>query len=192
MRLIYSGKTKEFTPELEEKITGKLAKLSKLIEQRGEREAHVTHCMERHLHKVELIVNFYDHALVAEGMDADLETALCEAAEKLESNALKARNRWRDTHRDSKSVRSSKENWDQGPGNGEPEATAPIARRNGTSPRKAKVFRVNYDEGRKPMTLEEALLEIEKDDYVVYRDADKNCLSVLLRRSDGNYDLIES
>jgi len=192
MRLIYSGKTKEFTPELEEKITGKLAKLSKLLEQRGEREAHVTHCMERHLHKVELVVNFYDHALVAEGLDTDLETALCDAAEKLESKALKARNRWRDTHRDSKSVRSSKENWDQGSANAEPEAAAPIAGRNGTSPRKAKVFRVNYDEGRKPMTLEEALLEIEKDDYVVYRDAVKNCLSVLLRRSDGNYDLIES
>jgi putative sigma-54 modulation protein len=194
MRLIYSGKTKEFTPELEEKITGKLAKLSKLLEQRGEREAHVTHCMERHLHKVELIVNFYDHALVAEGIDADLEIALCDAAEKLEGKALKARNRWRDTHRDSKSVRSSKENWDQGPVNGEPqtETTSPNGARNGAGARKAKVFRVNYDEGRKPMTLEEALLEIEKDDYVVYRDADRNCLSVLLRRSDGNYDLIES
>jgi putative sigma-54 modulation protein len=191
MRLIYSGKTKEFTPELEEKITGKLAKLSKLLEQRGEREAHVTHCMERHLHKVELIVNFYDHSLVAEGVDADLEIALCDAAEKLESKALKARNRWRDTHRDSKSVRSSKENWDQGQ-SGEPPTDLPVAGRNGASGRKAKVFLVNYDEGRKPMTLEEALLEIEKDDYVVYRDADRNCLSVLLRRSDGNYDLIES
>ena len=36
MRLIYSGKTKDFTPQLEEKISGKLAKLSKLLEQRGE------------------------------------------------------------------------------------------------------------------------------------------------------------
>ena len=44
------------------------------------------------------------------------------------------------------------------------------------------------------MTLQEALLEMErdKDDYVVYRDAAKNCLSVLVRRTDGNFDLIES
>jgi ribosomal subunit interface protein len=192
MRLIYSGKTKEFTPELEEKITGKLAKLSKLLEQRGEREAHVTHSMERHLHKIELVVNFYDHHLVAEGLDTDLETALCAAVEKLEGITLKARSRWRDTHRDTKGIRTSKENWDQAPANGKAEAT-PAVGANGTSGRPPKkVFRVDYEQGRKPMTLEEALLDIEQEDYVVYRDADKNCLSVLVRRADGNYDLIES
>jgi hypothetical protein len=43
------------------------------------------------------------------------------------------------------------------------------------------------------MTLEEAMLEIERDgDYVVYRDSSRNCLSVLVRRADGNFDLIES
>jgi ribosomal subunit interface protein len=191
MRLIYSGKTKEFTEELEEKITGKLAKLGKVLEQRGEREAHVTHSMERHLHKIELVVNFYDHHLVAEGLDTDLETALCAAVEKLEGITLKARSRWRDTHRDSKGTRTSKENWDQAPANGT--AALPMeSAGNATNGRKPKVFRVDYEQGQKPMTLEEALLEIEQDDYVVYRDADKNCLSVLVRRSDGNYDLIES
>ena len=43
------------------------------------------------------------------------------------------------------------------------------------------------------MTLEEALLEMEDHrDYMVYRDADKACLSVLVRRRDGHFDLIES
>jgi hypothetical protein len=43
------------------------------------------------------------------------------------------------------------------------------------------------------MTLDEAMLEIEKDgDYFVYRDAQKDCVSVLLRRPDGHFDLIES
>jgi hypothetical protein len=43
------------------------------------------------------------------------------------------------------------------------------------------------------MTLDEAVLELERDgDYVVYRDAEKNCVSVLLRRPDGHFDLIES
>ena len=211
MRLIYSGKTKEFTPEIEEKVTGKLAKLSKLIEQRGEREAHVTHCMERHLHVIELMVNFYDHSLVAEGSDNDLETALCQAVDKLECQTLKLRSRWRDTHRDIKAVRSSKENWEQhypadpdappaaanhvsGPkgANGISKGMNGTKATNGTATRKPKVFRVNYTENRKPMTLEEALLEIEHDDYVVYRDSGKNCLSVLVRRLDGNFDLIES
>jgi hypothetical protein len=43
------------------------------------------------------------------------------------------------------------------------------------------------------MTLEEALLEMTKnDDYMVYRDAEKECVSVLVRRRDGHFDLIES
>ena len=196
MKLIYSGKTKDFTPELQKKFSGKLAKLSKFLEQRGEREAHVTHCMERHLHKVELMVNFYDRSLVAEGADGDLETALCQAVDKLESKAVKLRERWRDTHRDPKHVRLSKENWDRDTAeNGAApaaKAASPAAVSDAVA-RKPKIFRVNYDDGRKPMTLEEALLEMRGETgYMVYRDSSKDCVSVLFRRPDGNYDLIES
>jgi len=43
------------------------------------------------------------------------------------------------------------------------------------------------------MTLEEALIEMETDrDYMVYRDADKGCVTMLVRRRDGHFDLIES
>ncbi len=113
MKLIFSGKTKDFTPGLQEKFSAKLAKISKLVERRGEREAHVMHQMQRHLHKVEVVVNFYDHALVGEGSDADLDKALIGAATKLEKQVLKLRGRWRDTHRDAKSIRSSKESWEE-------------------------------------------------------------------------------
>ncbi len=42
------------------------------------------------------------------------------------------------------------------------------------------------------MTLEEALLEMEKKrDYLVYRDADTDRVSVLVRRPDGDFDLVE-
>ncbi len=194
MKLIYSGKTKEFTPELEEKVTAKLNKLSKFVEQRGEREIHLTHQLERRLHKVEIVLTLYDHGLVGEGTDADLPTAVNHAMEKLEKQLLKLRTRWRDTHRDAKGVRSSKEDWDN---NAPPQAETAVkaaAKSSGNGAgRKPKVFRVNYTEGRKPMTLDEAMLELEKDgDYVVYRDSAHNCLSVLVRRRDGNFDLIES
>ena len=36
-------------------------------------------------------------------------TAICEAIEKLEKQIVKLRNRWRDTHRDVKSLRAQKE-----------------------------------------------------------------------------------
>lgn len=194
MKLIYSGKTKEFTPELEKKVGGKLSKLSKMIEQRGERDAYISHQLERHLHKVKIKVQFYDHPLLGEGTDPDLETSLCSAVEKLETQIVELRKRWRETHRDAKGVRDTKESWEQDAENGHP-AAAPKqenGKTNGTN-RKPKVFRVNYDDGSKPMTLEEALMEAEgTSDYVVYRDSSKNCLSVLVRRQDGNFDLIES
>ncbi len=194
MKLIYSGKTKEFTSELEAKIGTKLAKLSKLIEQRGEREAHICHHVERRLHKVEIIVNFYDHALVGEGTDADLDTAVTHAVDKLEKQVVKVRARWRDTHRDKKSVRSTKEDWETG-APAEDTATGNTAQnpsRNG-NPRTPRIFRISQPDGKKPMTLEEAIIEMESARvYVVYRDSDRNCLSVLVRRPDGNFDLIES
>lgn len=195
MKLIYSGKTKEFTPELEDKVTSKLAKLSKFVEQRGEREIHLTHQVERHLHKIEIVMNFYDHGLVGEGTDADLPTAVNHAMEKLEKQLLKLRTRWRDTHRDPKTIRSNKESWEENVSLQETNAGAEKQAKgttNGTG-RKPRIFRVNYDEDRKPMTLDEAMLEMEKAvDYIVYRDSNRDCLSILVRRPDGNFDLIES
>jgi putative sigma-54 modulation protein len=192
MKIIYSGKTKEFTPDLEDKVSAKLSKLSKFVERRGEREVHLTHQTERHLHRVKLTMNFYDHGLVGEGADPDLPTAVNHAIEKLEKQLREARTRWRDTHRDAKTVRSGK-SWEGNAKPAEPERVERASKTSNGTGRKPKIFRVNYTEDRKPMTLEEAILELEKDgDYVVYRDSSKDCLSVLLRRSDGNFDLIES
>jgi putative sigma-54 modulation protein len=155
------------------------------------------HQVQRHLHKVEVIVNFYDHALIGEGSDADLDKALIGAASKLEKQVLKMRGRWRDTHRDAKSVRSSKESWEQeappavavGPEKPSAKAKANGLVRNA----KPKIFKVNYREDRKPMTLEEAIMEMDANvNYVVYRDSSRDCVSVLVRRADGNLDLIES
>jgi ribosomal subunit interface protein len=193
MKLIYSGKTKDFTPEIEEKIGAKLSKLSKFVEQRGERDAYISHHVERHLHKVKIKVQFYDHAVLAEGSDSDLEICLFQAIEKLETQLVEIRSRWRDTQRDPKGIRTNKERDHNAV---EPPVT-PVASgkssANNGSARKPRIFRVNYDNGQKPMTLEEAILEMEgESEYIVYRDSEKNCLSVLVRRPDGNLDLIES
>ncbi len=199
MKLTYSGKTKEFTPELEEKVGAKLVKLSKMVEQRGEREAHVTHHVERHLHKTEIVMKLYDHSLIGEGVDADLATSLTHAIDNVEKQIVKLRNRWRDTQRDAKGVRDTKENWT----NSTPEEQAASTSKTLDSPRngangkpangRPKIFQVDYDDGRKPMTLDEALLEMENgEDYIVYRDVDASCVSVLVRRPDGHYDLIKS
>ena len=55
-----------------------------------------------------------------------------------------------------------------------------------------RIYLVNHHEQRKPMTLDEAILEIDARPYIVYRGSEKDSISVLIRREDGNFDLVES
>jgi len=113
------------------------------------------------------------------GSNGDLFTAIHSAAEKLEKQAVKARTKWRDTKRAPRQEEPAEE---AGPA-AEPEPEAEPGRR---------VYRVNHHRKRKPMTLDEALLEMENNrDYLVYRDAETDRVSVLVRRRDGHFDLIE-
>ncbi|MGD1092985.1 MAG: ribosome-associated translation inhibitor RaiA [Bryobacteraceae bacterium] len=181
MKVSYRGVQKEFPPKIQEKLDAKFLKLSKLLERRGEKEAHVVLTSERHLHQAEITVQYYDHQLVGIGSDSDEVIALNAALEKLEKQAVKLRDKWREKGRRS-DISETEE--------GEPASAVAAA---DESPAGKRVFRIDHHERRKPMTLEEAILEMEDDrDYLVYRDADRQCVSVLIRRRDGNFDLIES
>jgi putative sigma-54 modulation protein len=189
MKVTYTGVQKELPPKLQEKLDVKFAKLSKVLEKRGEKEVRVVVTTERHLHNAEITLPFHDHELIGLGSDTDLFTAMCMALDKLETQAIKLAKKWREKARRS----------DLGESTGEEAATPEKAKRAASSPSvkkspRPRIFRVNHREGRKPMTLEEALLEISADgqSYLVYLDADRDCMSVLVRRPDGNFDLIES
>jgi putative sigma-54 modulation protein len=197
MIITYTGRHDDFPPKQREKLEAKLRKISKMLDRRGDKEAHVIVSQERFLHKVEITINAHDHALVGVGSDADLFTAMCMATEKLEKQVVKMRTKWRDTHRHVVAKEAQLET-----------VTAPApskskvgkrvkaeqSSRNATpSNSGARVFRVDHNDGKKPMTLEEAMLEMgEAQDYLVYRDAKTDKVSVLMRRPDGHLDLIES
>jgi putative sigma-54 modulation protein len=183
MNVSYRGIKKELSPKLQEKLDAKFAKISKLLEKRGEKEAHVVVTSENRMHKAEITMQVYGHPLVGIASDADLFTALNGALDKLDKQAVKNCAKYR-----AKLRRSS----DKESNNGSGELIGVVATSDGSKIAQ-KVYRVNHLDQRKPMTLEEALLEMTKDDdYVVYRDAEKECVSVLVRRRDGHFDLIES
>jgi putative sigma-54 modulation protein len=190
MNVVYTGKQRELTPALQKKLDSRFAKLSKMVERRGEKETHVVLTTERHLHKAEITLHVFDHALVGLGSDADEFTAVCEAIDNLSKQVLKLKAKWRDTHR------GPKEGW-AAAAPVEPAVVTPKTKGAKASARSAersgpRVYRVNHHADRKPMTLEEAILEMEAgQDYVVYRDAEKDCVSVLVRRRDGDFDLVE-
>ena len=52
MNIIYTGRQNEFPPQYREKLEAKLQKISKMIERKGEKEAHIIHRQERFLHDV--------------------------------------------------------------------------------------------------------------------------------------------
>jgi putative sigma-54 modulation protein len=183
MNVIYRGIKKDLSPKMQEKLSAKFAKISKLTEKRGEQEAHVVVTSENRMHKAEITMVFYGHPLVGIATDADLFTALNAALDKLDKQAVKNCAKYRAKLRRPAGKES---------GNGAGELVGVVASSGGGKSTQ-RVYRVNHLDQRKPMTLEEALLEMGKDDdYVVYRDADKECVSVLVRRRDGHFDLIES
>jgi putative sigma-54 modulation protein len=177
MKITYTGRQMELAPAQWKRIEARAVKLGKFLDGRGEREAHVTLGLERGRHTAEITVNYHDHPLVGEASDQDLLKAMFSAIEKLERQAVKVIGKRRDTKRTAPKPSL------------EPAAVPESAvAGNGAK----RVYRVNNNQDHKPMTVDEAVLEMEKDrDYLVYRDAGNDRLSVLMRRRDGNFDLVE-
>jgi putative sigma-54 modulation protein len=178
MRITYTGRQVELAPAQLRKIEVRATKLGKLLDGKDEREAHVVVGLERGRHSAEMTINYHNHPLVGAASNQDLFTAIHGAIEKLEKQAIKVRAKWRDGKRTPREPAA------------EPESAAePAAKgKNGAK----RVYRVENNQRHKPMTLDEAILEMEKDrDYLVYRDAENDRLSVLMRRRDGHFDLVE-
>lgn len=194
MKINYTGRHDAFPSRQRAKLETKLQKLSKMVERKGEREAHVILIQERFLHKVEITFNAFDHSFVGTGSDRDLEVAANTALDKLEKQIVKLRNKWRDTKRtkDKEAVISAAPVPEDSPQRAKSGKASARVSGPDRSNRK-KVYRVDHKDGKKPMTLEEAMLEMEaSQDYMVYRDAGTDRVTVLMRRPDGHFDLIES
>ncbi len=100
MKITYTGRQVDFPPAQLAKIEGQFGKLSKLLDGgRGEREARIVLAHDGPLHWAEVTVNYYGHALIGVCTDADAFTAVHGAVLKLEKQAVKVREKWRDGHR---------------------------------------------------------------------------------------------
>jgi len=186
MKITYTGRHGQFSPTQEKKLAAKFSKLSKLLDRKSEKEAHVIVAAERHLQRAEITVNYHDHPLVGITRSADAFTAILSAVEKLEKQVLKLQTKWRDTKR------GPKASWTAEATGEAPEPVAVAEEAGSDLAAEKRVFRVNRHNRQKPMTLEEAMLAMEGDrDYLVYRDAETDQVSVLLRRKDSHFDLIQ-
>jgi putative sigma-54 modulation protein len=194
MHINYTGRYEALPLKQRAKLEAKLQKLAKMVERKGEKEAHVILTHERFLHKVEITMNAWDHALVGVSSNGDQVKAAHDAVDKLEKQLLKIQTKRRDTKRykDKDAVAKAIE-LPAPVANVKSGKRAAVLAAKANSGRNKKVFRVNHSDGSKPMTLDEAMLEMEtSQDYMVFRDAQTDRLKVLMRRPDGHFDLIES
>lgn len=185
MKITFKGKLDTLIPAQRKKLDARLDKLAKLVDGREEREIHFMLTSERQRHRAEVNLHLRDHTLLGIASSADLLTALISSIDKLEKQVRKHRTKRRDTQRDpGKSLRAR------------PAKTAASEPEPATAPETSdepRVFRANERANQKPLTLEEALLAVDDGrDYLVYRDSESGRLSVLLRRRDGNFDLVEA
>jgi putative sigma-54 modulation protein len=178
MKITYTGRQIELAPAQLKKLQAEFSKIGKLLDGKRQFEAHVVLSLERHLHHAEVTVNYYNHKLMGAGADTELFNAIHAAAGKLEKQCLKAVTKFRDAKRAPRQPLPEKDE------------VQPAEPQSATA---GQIYSVEQHKKRKPMTVEEAVLEMDKTrDYLVYRNAETGHVSVLLRRRDGHFDLVET
>ena len=176
MDIIIRGSKLEITEAMESYAKEKLTKLDKYIEDQ-EAKATVVVKVSGHLHKVEVTIPLKSLILRAEESQEDFYAAIDLVIDKLERQIRKNKTRIQASKR--------KEAKDFAYGyieelDGEDEEE------------KAVVKRKKID--LKPMDEEEAILQMELlgHSFYLYIDADSNRPTVVYKRKDGNYGIIES
>ncbi len=179
MNVDFVARKVELNDQIRELTRKKLAKLEKYFNQILEVRAEFS--QERHLHTVELFINGKDFDARATARNKDLRTAVQEAVDKLENQAMKAKARLK-TQKGRKRASSAVSPPDWSMEVIEPESVA-----TGT-PRIVTTSTISV----KPMSIEEAALQLEErsDDFIVFLNAASGKVNVLYRRRDNNLGLI--
>ena len=196
MKIAYSGKTEFLTEPQKKKLDTRLSKLAKFLDMKqGEREAHVVLKVEKRTHRADLTALYKGDVLATSGEGADMATAVGAAIEKLDRQLTRSREKKHDSRtrvaaRDDKRGKAtiSADRMTPSFQEMEKEVVKQVPNTSG-----AVVHRVSGTSKRKPLTVDEAVLTFKKNQrFLVFRDSDTSGISILVRRENGEFDLIES
>ena len=184
MTIEFTGRKIEITPALKAFSEQKLKKLSRVLD--GIIEAHVILTVEKHRQSAEIIVHSPHATLTGSETTDDLYKSIGQVLAKLEKQAIKLKGRYFSGKKrgKGKSIRGGSE-----VGEETPSMTRSAAAAADGGPRVIRSRRYAV----KPMSVDEALLQAQgsRDTFLVFRDARSQRVSVLYRRPDGHYGLIE-
>jgi len=171
----YTGRHIDVTPALRTHTEEHFNRIDHLFNGNATK-AHIILEVERGKHRAEIIVNWRNDVLTANTSLADMYQSLSQSIDKIEKQALKLKNKVIDkSHRAAKASSIVQKETEVAP--------APVAARIVSDQRYVV----------KPITADEAAMQLdsEKNNFLVFRNAETQQISVIFKRDDGNYGLIE-
>jgi putative sigma-54 modulation protein len=176
MRLEITGRHVEVTAPLRQLIDRRLARLGRVLNDAAV-SAQVVLTREKYRHLAEIVIHARgDHIMRGTGEGNAWPISVRQATEKIEQQAKKLKGKWNGRKRGAvghKAVSAAA---------GVP-AEPPAGRR--------IIRATRYPV--KPMSVEDAALRVESgpETFLVFRNADTDAVSIVYRRTDGHFGLIE-
>lgn len=201
MNVEYTGRHFEVTPAIRKEVESGLVKIRKILSDKFETKVVLT--LEKKRHKAEITISPRNGPLVGLAQAGDMTSAINEALEHLEKQAVKYKTRWRTKKRHNHKSPSAKK-WNGGAaqeaiatavGLTEDASVDVVVHKFPAVARTTEVHLVRSEDAvaLRPMTLEEAIKEahFRDRDVFVFRDP-KGKVMVLHRTRDGKMELIEA
>lgn len=175
MKITLRGKNIEITEAIEEKVSEKLSKLDKYFIVSENVEVKVLVRTYPYGQKIEVTIPTEYVLLRAEVVDQDLYNAIDLVIDKLEGQIRKYKTRLNRKSKDNKLAFNLA-------------SIEPLEEEEEDVLVKTKTITP------KPMDMEEAIMQMELigHSFFVYRDTETDAISIVYRRNDGDYGLIET
>ena len=177
MEIIIRGSKLEITDAMEEYAKEKLSKLDRYLDESEEPTATVLAKVHGHEQKIEVTIPLKGIILRAEEVQEDFYAAIDVAIDKLERQIRKNKTRIQSSKK--KESRDFAYNYIEEIKEDDEEEETVVKRK-----------KIDL----KPMSEEEAILQMELlgHSFYLYKDADTDKATVVYKRKDGNYGVIES
>ena len=173
MRLDITGRHVEVTAVLRQLVSKRLARMERVLNAAA-LSAQVILTKEKYRHRAEIVIHTRgDHVLRGTGEGNAWPLSVRFAADKIEQQAQTLKGKWQERKRKGAGAR----------------VAHPTGVESVLGPRIVRAARYAV----KPMSVEDAALRVDggKETFIVFRNAETDSVSILYRRKDGNFGLIE-
>lgn len=174
IKIELTGRHIVITPALRSHVEDQFAKIESVFDGKSPK-AHVIIEVERARHRSEAIVNWRNETLTATSSNADMYRSISETVGKIQKQARKLKDKVID-----KSHRAKK-------------SSVIGAKAEEVEPERSRKIVVSKRYAVKPMSPDEAamLLDGGSDPFLLFRDAHSGDISLMHKRADGNFGLIQ-